>query len=95
MFFLRCLVQQKNALAFKVETERRMSTLPELSEQLLKLAQQQGRITLRGSAAALETSRNTLKAHFSQLTAAGRLVRKGHGRGVWYEPGDADPLKSA
>ncbi len=85
-FFLRCLKRQKDALAGKVELERRMAALPPLQQQLLALARDHRRLTVRGAVAATGANRNTLKSHLRQLVAAGRLTRRGHGRGSWYEP---------
>ena len=84
-FFLRCLVQQKNVLARKVERERMMAALSPLDEQLLQLARDHGRLTLAAAAKLTKANRNTLKLHLRQLVEAGQLRLLGRGRASWYE----------
>ncbi len=84
-FLLRCLVRQKDALAGKVEIERRIATLPPLQEKLLKLAKEHGRLTIREAVAATGANRNTLKSHLRRLVHERRLSQRGAGRGTWYE----------
>jgi Fic family protein len=84
-FFLLCLVDQKNALAEKVERERLMSSLSALDEQLLQIARHHGRLTLNSALMLTKANRNTLKLHLRQLARAGRLRLLGRGRGSWYE----------
>ena len=85
-FFLRCLARQKDALAAKVEIERRMAELAPLAQELLVLARDHGRLTIRAAVAATGANRNTLKVHLRRLVEDGRLTRRGRGRGSWYEP---------
>ncbi len=87
-FFLRCLVRQKDALAGKVEHERRLATLPPLQEDLLELARERGRLTIRTAVAATGANRNTLKSHLRQLVREHLLSQHGAGRGTWYEPAE-------
>jgi Fic family protein len=87
LFFLRCLVEQKEVLARKVERERIMAPLSPLDEQLLHLAREHGRLTLAMAEKLTGANRNTLKAHFRGLTGAGRLRLLGRGRASWYESG--------
>ncbi|HEY2385078.1 MAG TPA: Fic family protein [Terriglobia bacterium] len=84
-FFLQSLVEQKNALAEKVEREKLMGALPALDEQLLELVKQHGKLTLSDAVKLTQTNRNTLKLHFRQLVQAGRLRLLGRGRSSWYE----------
>jgi Fic family protein len=86
LFFLRCLTTQKDTLARKVERERLMSPLPPLAAQLLRLAQEHGRLTIAGAIAATGANRSTIKAHLRQLTELGKLELRGQRRGAWYEP---------
>ncbi len=88
-FFLRCLKRQKDALVRKVELEQRMTALPALQEQLLVLAREHGRMTIRSAVAATGANRNTTKTHLRQLVEARQLIRRGRGRGTWYEPAKA------
>lgn len=84
-FFLMCMVDQKNALAEKVQREKLMVPLSPLDEQLLQLARQHGRLTLTNAMVLTKANRNTLKLHFRQLVKAGRLELRGSGRSSWYE----------
>lgn len=86
-FFLRCLIQQKDVLARKVERERIMAPLSLLDEQLLRLAREHGRLTLAAAEKLTGANRNTLKVHLRRLVEAGRLRLLGRGRASWYELG--------
>ena len=85
-FFLDMLVKQKNLLMEKIERESRARGLPALSEKILLLARQHGRISTAFISKALEANRNTVKKHVRQLVDSGRLVRHGKGRGTYYSP---------
>jgi Fic family protein len=87
LFFLRCLVKQKDVLARKVERERIMAPLSPVDEQLLELAREHGQLTLAAAEKLTGANRNTLKAHFRRLVDAGRLRLLGRGRASWYELG--------
>ncbi|MCP4658382.1 MAG: Fic family protein, partial [bacterium] len=63
VFFLRCLVREKDWLAHKVKIERRMAPLLPLAQKLLESARQHGRLTLSGAVAATGANRNTVKSH--------------------------------
>lgn len=84
-FFVRALHRQKEVLERKVAQERLMAPLSPLSEKLLGIVTEHGRVTVREAAALTEASRNTIKDHLGKLVDAGRLVRRGQGRGTWYE----------
>jgi Fic family protein len=86
LFFLRSLASQVKRLEEKVEHEKLMlSTLPELSLAILRLAQKQGRITMADIVTATGANRNTIKAHLRKLVAAEQLAQHGLApRGVWY-----------
>jgi Fic family protein len=85
-FLLRCLVGQKDSLAKKIERERLVAPLPPLSEQLLALVRQHGRLTMSDAVRLTQANRNTLKGHLRALLAEKRLVMHGKGKGAWYEP---------
>ena len=80
------LTKQKNLLIEKIEQESRARRLPALSENILHLARQHGRISIAFISTALEANRNTVKKHVGQLVKGGRLVRHGKGRGTYYSP---------
>lgn len=85
-FFLEMLVKQKNNLKVKIERESRARRLPALSEKIVELAQDHGRISIKFISTTLETNRNTVKKHVQQLVKMGQLVRHGKGRGTYYSP---------
>ena len=85
-FFLKALQQQMKRLAKKVERERiLLSTMPELSVQIIEYAREHGRVTIGDIVALTGKSRNTLKQHFRQLLRNKHLVMHGRGRGAWYQ----------
>jgi len=84
-FFVRCLVRQKEVLERKIERERLMPPLAPLSEKLLSIVLEHGRVTVREGAALTGANRNTVKDHLKRLVDGGRLRRSGRGRGTWYE----------
>ena len=85
LFFLRSLQQQMKRLAKKVEREKiLLSSMPELSLQILEHAREHGRITIGDMVKLTGVSRNTLKEHFRQLLEKQQLAIHGKGRGSWY-----------
>lgn len=85
LFFLRALQQQMKRLSKKVEKEKIiLSTLSELSAQIVEFAREHGRVTIGDMTKLTGVSRNTLKKHFSQLVEKRHLVLNGSGRGAWY-----------
>jgi Fic family protein len=85
LFFLRALRQQMQRLAKKVEREKLLlSSMPELSVQILDQAREHGRVSIGDVVKITGASRNTLKEHFRFLTEKGYLAMHGKGRGVWY-----------
>ena len=62
-----------------------MAPLSPLSEKILSIVREHGRVTVREAAAITQANRNTIKDHLRQLVNAGRLVRRGQSRGTWYE----------
>jgi Fic family protein len=85
-FFLEMMVKQKNHLMEKIERESRARRLPALSEKIVDLAQEHGRVSIAFISAALEANRNTVKKHVQQLVKNGQLVKHGKGRGTYYSP---------
>ena len=84
-YFARCLVCQKDGLHRKIERERLIPPMARLSEELLAIARDHGRFTVREAEAMTGANRNTIKDHIKRLVNARRLVRRGRGRGTWYE----------
>ena len=88
IFFLRSLVAQKDSLERKLQRERLiLGNLPELSQQLLEISRERGRLTVAAASAATGRNRNTIKDHIKALAEAGHLTRHGAGRGTWYSLG--------
>ena len=88
MYFLRALMAQTVSLERKIRRERLiLGNLPELSQQLLEICRERGRLTVAEASAATGRNRNTIKDHIKVLTDAGHLTRHGAGRGTWYSLG--------
>jgi Fic family protein len=86
MFFLHALAEQVRRLERKIERERRvLAALPALALQVVEFAREHGRITMGEAIRLTGGNRNTLKQHFRALVEQGHLVRRGGGRGAWYE----------
>ena len=86
MFFLRALAEQVRRLERKIEREKRvLAALPALALQVVEFAREHGRITMGEAIRLTGGNRNTLKQHFRTLVEQGQLVRRGGGRGAWYE----------
>lgn len=83
-FFLQSLRTQKDVLLRKIERERRLEKLPHLSEQIVTLARERGRVTISEAVALLDINRNTAKLHLRQLVESGHLELHGTGRATWY-----------
>lgn len=84
-FFIRCLVRQKDVLVAKIDRERLMAPLSPLSEKLLSVVREHGRITVRNAVTITGANRNTVKDHLKQLVRSGQLAKHGRARGTWYE----------
>jgi len=85
-FLLRCLEAQKAALERRIERERLIAPLPALSEALLQIAREHGRVTTASGTRLSGANRNTVKLHLRQLVEGGHLVANGRGKGTWYSP---------
>lgn len=84
-FFMHCLVRQKDVLAAKIERERLMEPLSPLSEKLLSIIRENGRVTVRQGVSVTGENRNTIKAHLKELVHGRKLIQNGKGKGTWYE----------
>jgi len=83
-FFLRILKQQKDGLIRKLEQEKKLEVLPRISERILALAKERGRLTIREAVTLLEINRNTAKVHLRELVKQGYLIQHGVGKATWY-----------
>lgn len=84
-FFVRALHMQKEVLEHKIGQERHMAPLAPLSEKLLAIVAEHGRVTVRDAVSLTRANRNTIKDHLGKLVHAGQLAQRGRGRGTWYE----------
>ena len=84
VFFLRALQEQKNRLQVKIEQERLLTQLPELSLQIKQVVKSQERISISEIVTLTKANRNTVKKHLESLVAAKHLQQNGSGRGSWY-----------
>lgn len=83
-YYLGALAEQKSRLERKIERERLLVDVPQLSLQILDLCREHGRVTVGEIARATGVSRNTIKGHVANLVRQGQLARHGAGRGTWY-----------
>ena len=86
-FFLQSLKKQKDILLRKVEREQLLEKLPRVSEQILVLAKERGRLTISEAVTLLALNRNTAKLHLKQLVQKGYLKQQGTGKASWYSSG--------
>ncbi|MGC4105274.1 MAG: Fic family protein [Thermomicrobiales bacterium] len=83
-FFLEVLHEQTRDLTTRLAGERLLvATSPERDE-ILRHAQERGRVTMRDLIVLTGMNRNTLKGHLRALADDGRIVLHGSGRGSWY-----------
>jgi Fic family protein len=83
-FFFECLRKQTNVLKRKIEHAQTLTQLNELSESILRIAREQGRVTVSDALAITNANRNTLKVRFRELVADGYLQQYGQGKGTFY-----------
>ncbi len=85
-YFLRALQQEKRRLEKKIERERLiLSSLPELSVQILDAVKERGRVTIGEIVMLTGANRNTVKKHLATLVDARHIAQRGAGKGTWYE----------
>lgn len=85
LFFLESLRKQVSVLKSKIETEKVIAQLPPLSQEIVKIAGQHGKIVVRDAERITGANRNTIKAHIAELVRRGRLKMIGKGKGTWYK----------
>lgn len=85
VYFLRSLQQQKHRLEAKLEREHiTAASIQPLSQEILSLAKQHGRLTISDIVQFTGANRNTIKKHLQSLVATKRLAQHGKGKGTWY-----------
>jgi Fic family protein len=88
LFFLRALRKQVERLERKVEREHLIAdALPPLSEMIIELVRDHGRIATGEIEKVTGESRSTIKVRLTELVEAGHLLRHGRGRSTWYSLG--------
>ncbi|MBA4395423.1 MAG: hypothetical protein C0407_17880, partial [Desulfobacca sp.] len=85
LFFLASLRKQVAVLESKIETEKTIVQLPPLSQEIVHIAGQHGKVTVRDAQKITGASRNTIKAHITELVRKDRLKMAGKGKGTWYK----------
>jgi predicted HTH transcriptional regulator len=85
LFFLESLRKQVAGLESKIENEKIISEFPPLSQEIILIAGQQGKVTVRDARKITGANRNTIKAHMTELVRKGKLMRMGKGKGAWYK----------
>ena len=98
MFFLRCLVRQKDRLAKRIDTEQNiLSDLSGLAASIVNLLATEGKTTVARVVESLGANRNTAKMALQGLVKRGLISQRGKGRGVHYTllpGGDLKTIKS-
>ena len=85
MFFLESLRKQVFVLESKIKTENVIAQLPPLSQEIVQIAKQHGKVMVRDAKRITGANRNTIKAHIAKLVRRGRLKMVGSGKGTWYK----------
>jgi len=85
-FFLKSVRRQVAVLEGEIRTEQLICDIPPLSQDLLRIARDRGRLTVRDAVRATGANRNTIKAHVKRLVRRGLLEQAGVGKGTWYHP---------
>ena len=85
IYFLRALQKQKQRLNAKTEREQVFVTeLPPLSNRILALTTEHGRLTVRQIVELSNANRNTVKKHLQSLVSDDHLTQHGTGKGTRY-----------
>lgn len=84
LFFLGSLKKQVSVMETKIETEKVINQLPPLSQEIIRIAGQHGKVVVRDAERITGANRNTIKAHIAELVRRGRLEKVGTGKGTWY-----------
>ena len=85
LFFLSSLRKQVTVLESKIKIEKVITQLPPLSRDIIQIAKQQGKVTVRDAHGITGANRNTIKAHIKELVRRGGLKKIGIGKGTWYK----------
>lgn len=83
-FFLECLVEQKNGLQFKLDKEKALIHLPELSKKIITTLKDHGSLSLSQLVKIIGANRNTIKSHLFKLVNTNQIKQLGKGKGTTY-----------
>jgi len=61
-----------------------IAQLPPLSQEIVQIVEQHGKVTVRDVQRITGANRNTIKAHIKDLVRRGDLKKIGAGKGTWY-----------
>lgn len=84
LFLLRMLKKQKDNLMLKLEKERSLMKLPELSIKILTEIRQRGTVTISEVELLTKANRNTIKVRLRELVKDGLIEMIGKGKGAKY-----------
>ena len=85
LFFLASLRKQISILESKIEAEKLITELPPLSQDIIQITREHGKITVRDVRSITGANRNTIKAHIKELVRRDQLKMVGTGKGTWYK----------
>jgi Fic family protein len=91
LFFLNCMKKQKDNLTAKIERERLMLKMPQLSTQILQVVKDHGRAAISDIHAVTQANRNTIKVRLRELVQDGYLIKQGEGKATVYLLGQRMP----
>jgi predicted HTH transcriptional regulator len=91
LFFLDCMKKQKENLAVKIERERLMVRLSELSTKIVQVVKDHGQLGISDIQAITQANRNTIKVRLRELVDDGYLIMQSKGKGARYMPGKRLP----
>ena len=74
-----------SVLESKIEAEKLIAQLAPLSQDIIQIAREHGKITVRDVRSITGANRNTIKAHIKKLVRRGRLKMVVEGKGTWYK----------
>ena len=84
LFLLRMLKKQKDSLLLKLEKERSLMKLPELSIKILSEIRQRGTVTISEIELLTKANRNTIKLRLRELVRDRLIEMIGKGKGAKY-----------
>ena len=84
LFFLECLVRQKNILAKKLEKERMIDSMPRQSSKIIQALKEHASLSIGELCGLLGDNRNTIKAHLYRLVEEQQIKNEGKGKGTRY-----------